>query len=175
MPSTNITLCIFLQTQSKIDVYFPVQFKETRKIKSRRVKRIVNRLLNKESDEGDIEKQSAKKRKVKPKGHREKASCFDEKISIDVCIEKPSIIGQSDSSCLSATLENNQKSPHAGKNESSSDSTSDTSDEDQNYVLFSTKGRKPRTRGKARGRGGVASSRGSRGTGKRKHKTKKNF
>ena len=163
------------QTQSKIDAYFPVQFKETRKIRSRRVKRIVNRLLNKDDDEDDVEKRSVKKRKVKPKSRREKANCFDENVAGDICIEKSDNAGQSDSNPLPATLDNTQQDPNAGKNESCSDSTSDTSDEDQNYIPFNTKGRKPLIRGKPRGRGGVSSSRGSRGAGERKHKRKKNF
>ena len=160
------------QTQSKIDAYFPVQFKESRRIKSRRVKRIVNRLLNKDDDEDDVEKQSVKKRKVKPKSRRENGNCFDGNVAGDICIEKSNNASQSDSNPLPPTLDNTQQDPGAGKNESCSDSTSDTSDEDQNYIPFNTKGRKPHIRGKPRGRGGVSSSRGA---AERKHKRKKNF
>ena len=127
----------------------------------------MNRLLNKESSEDDVGKHTVKKRKVKvSSGKCQKVvSKTNDKSSGDIDIQSPHHTARSSSGSLSkANLAIMHKEPDGSQNMSCSDSTSDTSDEDQNYIPFNTKSKNPRGRGKPRGRGGVRRSRGSRRT-----------
>ena len=144
----------FFKVNLKIDAFFPVQYKRARKIKSKRVKRVVNRLMNKESE--DDERNTVKKRKIVKQSTKIKTT---QKQRLD----NTSNVNELTFDERSSAMINVQKS--CQKN-ASSDSTSDTSDEDHNYIPFNEK------------RGGVSSrSRGARGvrkTGNRQN-TKKSF
>lgn len=61
-----------------------MQFNENRKIKSRRIKRVVNRLLNKQPDDNDADEQMVKKRKVKDGESREVRGKQNQKGSSDI-------------------------------------------------------------------------------------------
>jgi hypothetical protein len=132
----------------------------------------VNRLLNKESSEDDVEKQAVKKRRVMGSSGKSQniANCRNDQSS---SVEN---VVQSNSRSLSETnlaVVNKGKESDASKTGSCSDSTSDTSDEDQSYIPFSTKSVKPRGRGKPRGKSGASRTRGSQRTGAKKYTRKK--
>ena len=136
----------------------------------------MNRLLNKESEEDNLENETVKKRKItrQPKNTGKRpAKHISEQESNNMDIQEPNDVVQSSSRSECNTLSNFHNDLNASKNEPSSDSTSDTSDEDQNYVPFIKT--KSLVQGKTRGRGGMSGLRGSRRTGKTKYTRKKNL
>ena len=157
-----------MQSQPKIDSYFPVQFSEGRKFKSRRVKRVVNRLLDKESD--DDEKITVKKRKVmkSTKNSKNATNSVNEEQTNDVGIRCDSRAIPNDSSPSSKTsFPRSLKNANASAVESNSDSTSDTSDDDRSFAPFKT------SRGQPVARGSASRSRGSRRIGNKSRTRKK--
>lgn len=167
------------QTQSKIDAFFPVQFNESRRIKSRRVKRVVNRLLNKDQGQEDDEKEKRKtslngRKRKKPQLHKKSSRSIDiesQRVSEQSIPKQKTSVTESDDHCGKLSGGTNDALPPGleenNGEKSSTDSTSDTSDDDTSYVPFRKVAVQPRRPG------GRTKSAGSKRIGKRTLTTKK--
>ena len=153
-----------------------MQFNE-RKIKSRRVKRVVNKLLNKDPDDKDCGEKKRKTNLNRRKRKKPQLSKIQNMSSEDESCDRvqkqstPGLVSKDYDSVIKATAHtNNQPLSNVQKdsgNNTSTDSTSDTSDDDKNYVPFK------KVTVQHRGRAGLRdATRGSRSRAKKTSTTR---
>ena len=146
-----------------------------RKIKSLRVKRVVNRLLNKDPDDKDCDEKKRKTNLNRRKRKKPQLSKIQNMSSEDESFDRvqqqstPSLVSK-DSVIKATAHTNNQPLSSLQKdsgNNTRTDSTSDTSDDDKSYVPFKKVTVQPRGRAGCR-----AATRGSRSRAKKTSTTK---